>query len=133
MKTKGEIEGDIENGIKGFFVEIFGKGPTSCRVSLVQRHVFIVVQNAFSSCERKLLESEHGQKIYKDMRKIILDNNVIKIKEIVGISSGVEALDMHHDISTTSGEETFVFSLIETPEFVASIRCGTRGRIMAKS
>ena len=118
MNTKGEIESKIEKGMNEIFVYVFGKGPSSCRVSLVQKHALLIIQNIFSTCEMRLLETDPGKKVYKEMRTALLDGNCDKMKCMVGIASGVTALHMHHDISTCTGEEAFLFSLSDVPEYI---------------
>jgi uncharacterized protein YbcI len=39
------------------------------------------------------------------------------LESLVYEVAGVKALSMHHDLSTVTGEEVVIFSLVESPRF----------------
>jgi uncharacterized protein YbcI len=51
------------------------------------------------------------------VRKQLLEVARPMLESLVHEVAGVKALSMHHDISTVTGEEVIIFSLVESPRF----------------
>lgn len=48
---------------------------------------------------------------------MVIDHNKKEFIAIIHTASGVDISSVHHDISTLTGEEAFVFSLNQTPSY----------------
>jgi uncharacterized protein YbcI len=55
--------------------------------------------------------------LLKQMRFHMVSTGRLRLAEIVKNAVGVPLVSVHHDISTVTGEELFVFSLAEAPVF----------------
>lgn len=58
-----------------------------------------------------------GRDLIKQTRKQLLELARPMLESLVHEASGVTVQSMHHDISTATGEEVIVFSLVEIPCF----------------
>ena len=65
----------------------------------------------------KALSPDKGRDLIKLARKQLLELARPMLESLVHEVTGVKALSMHHDLSTVTGEEVVLFSLIETPRF----------------
>ncbi len=120
-RTQGEVEAQIAADVIKFYVTLFNRGVSHIRVSVVPGAVLIVTQNAFSGAEKQLFAtttpSGDGRRMFKDMRAQIMAVHSAQLSVIIESATEVGVREMHHDISTASGEEAFVFSLDSQPEF----------------
>jgi uncharacterized protein YbcI len=124
LKTKGETEAQIETHISKFYLEMFGRGPKQIKVDLVSLAAVVLTKNSLSVAERHMLQPigafENGHKIFKTMRASVVELCRTKLIEIVEDATGVGVASLHHDISTVTGEEAFLFSLLGSPEYRAN-------------
>ena len=65
----------------------------------------------------KSLSPEKGRNLIKQVREQLLELARPMLVSLVHEVAGVKVLSMHHDISTVTGEEVIMFSLIESPRF----------------
>jgi uncharacterized protein YbcI len=63
------------------------------------------------------LSPEQGRDLIKQVRNQLLEVARPMLESLVHEVAGVKVLSMHHDISTVTGEEMVVFSLVEAPRF----------------
>jgi uncharacterized protein YbcI len=77
----------------------------------------VITQNLLTTSEKSLISSDTGCKMIKDMRKGLVDSGIVELKKIVSDATGEESHNVHHDFSTTDGEESFVFSLDRAPSY----------------
>jgi uncharacterized protein YbcI len=120
LKTKGETEAQIEAHINKFYMEMFGRGPKQIKVVAAPVAVVVIAKNTLSAAEKSMLPIgafENGHTIFKSMRTNIVEISKKKLVEIVQTATGVGVSSLHHDISTVTGEEAFVFSLLGEPQY----------------
>ena len=70
--------------------------------------------------ERQLGKSsspEKGRNLIKQVRKQLVELARPMLESLVHEVAGVKVSSMHHDISTVTGEEIVIFSLVEAPRF----------------
>jgi hypothetical protein len=116
VNTQGEAESQIGSDFSKFYSR-FGKGPKSIRVNSINSIVVVITQNLLTHSERSLISSDAGCQMVKDIRKGLVDSSVLELKKIVSDATGEESHNLHHDFSTTDGEESFVFSLDRAPSY----------------
>jgi len=116
VNTQGEAESQIGSDFSKFYSK-FGKGPKSIRVNSINSIIVVITQNLLTNAEKSLVLSDAGRKIIIDMRKGLVDSGVLELKKIVSDATGEESHNVHHDFSTTDGEELFVFSLDKAPSY----------------
>ncbi len=120
MKTQGEIEATICEGINRFEQEYMGRGPKECHAYLLGDCLVIRLQGALTAAERhlvKTLPTEKGRDLLKEVRRHLIETARPVIEAMIEEITGVKVVSMHHDISTTTGEKFLVFTLAEAPSF----------------
>ena len=120
MKTQGEIEAAICEGISHFEQEYMGRGPKDIRTCLIGDLLLIRLQGVLTAAEQQLVRSlpaEKGRGLLKQVRTQLIEAARPVLEALVEEVTGVKMLSLHHDISTATGEEIVVFALAEPPGF----------------
>lgn len=140
MKSQGEIEAAVSDGISKFHQEFIGRGPQDIRSHLIGTLLVVRLSGALSAAERKLLMPEagnlngrmeripllpvhagdgeangNGRSLLKQVRGHMVAIGRTRLAMIVQEATGVPLVSVHHDISTITGEEVLVFSLADSP------------------
>jgi uncharacterized protein YbcI len=114
MKTQGEIEAAICQGMSRFEQEYMGRGPKDIRAHVIGDLVVVRLQGVLTAAEQHLVRSlpaEKGRDLLKQVRTHLLETARPLLEAMVRDVTGVKVLSLHHDISTTTGEEVVVFTL----------------------
>jgi uncharacterized protein YbcI len=120
MKTQGEIEAGICDGISRFEQEYMGRGPKDIRTHLIGDLLVVRLQGVLTAAEQQLvktLPSEKGRDLLKQVRTQLIETARAVMEAMVQEVTGVKVLSLHHDISTMTGEEVMLFTLAEPPLF----------------
>ena len=120
MKTQGEIEAAICEGISHFEQEHMGRGPKDIRTHLLGDLLVVRLQGVLTAAEQHLVKSlppEKGRDLLKQVRTHLIETARPLMEAMVEGITGVKVLSLHHDISTTTGEEVVLFTLAEAPLF----------------
>jgi uncharacterized protein YbcI len=144
MKSQGEIEAAVCDGISRFQQEFIGRGPRDIHAHLLGTLLVVRLQGALTPAERQLLAPRHepagpdanepaagaatpgngngtsaehgnGRSLLKQVRAHMVATGRPRLEEIVRLATGVNLVSVHHDISTITGEEVLVFSLAALP------------------
>ena len=118
MKTQGEIESAVSECIGRFEQEYMGRGPKDVRAFLMSDLVVVRMKGVLTAAEQhlvKMLPSEKGRDLLKQVRTHLLDLARPTLGAMVEGITGVKVVCMHHDICTVTGEEVVLFSLAEAP------------------
>ena len=119
MKTQGEIEAAICEGISRFEQEYMGRGPKDIRAHLIDDILFVRLQGVLTAAEQHLVKSlpaEKGRDLLKQVRTHLLETARPLMEAMVQDVTGSKVVSMHHDISTVTGEEVVLFTLTEAPQ-----------------
>jgi uncharacterized protein YbcI len=76
------------------------------------------MQGTLTLAERQLGKSasaENGRGLIKQVRNQLLELARPMLESLVHEVAGVKVLSMHHDLSTVTGEEVVIFSLVAVP------------------
>ena len=122
MKTQGEIESAICEGVSRFEQEYMGRGPKDIRTHLIGDLLLIRLQGVLTAAEQHLvrtLPAEKGRDLLKQVRTQLIEVARPTLCALVEDVTEVEVRSLHHDISTVTGEEIVVFTLLDTPQFRA--------------
>ena len=65
----------------------------------------------------KSLPAEKGRDLLKQVRTHLFETARSLMEAMIQEITGITVLSMHHDISTTTGEEVVIFTLAESPQF----------------
>ena len=120
MKTQGEIEAAICEGINRFEQEYMGRGPKDLRAHLFGDVLLVRLQGVLTAAEQhlvKTLQPEKGRDLLKQVRTQLIETARPVLEAMVEEATGVQILSLHQDISTMTGEEVIVFTLAEAPGF----------------
>lgn len=118
MKTQGEIESAISDGISRFELEFMGRGPKDIRAYLLGDLLVVRLQGVLTAAEQHLVQSlppEKGRDLLKQVRTQLIEMSRPALEKLVREATGVSIRSMHHDISTVTGEEVVLFTLTEAP------------------
>jgi len=118
MRTQGEIEAAVSDGITRFMQEFMGRGPKDIRTHLIGDLLLVRLQGILSAAETSLatvLPAERGRDLLKSVRTHLVENSRDRLQDMIESASEMECASMHHDVSTVTGEEMFVFTLREAP------------------
>ena len=117
MKTQGEVEAAICEGIIRFQREHMGRGPKAIRAHLLDDFVVIRLQGVLTAAEQHLVKSlpvEKGRDLLKQVRTQLIETARPLLEAMIEDITGVKVLSLHHDISTVTGEEVVVFTLADS-------------------
>ena len=120
MKTRGEIEAAVCDGITRFQQEFMGRGPKDIRTHLIDDLLVVRMRGVLTAAEQHLvntLPAEKGRDLLKQVRTQLLETARPLLESMIRDVTGVEVVSLHHDISTVTGEEVVVFTLAKSPEF----------------
>ena len=120
MRTQGEIEAAISEGIGRFEQEYMGRGPKDIRTHLIGDLLVVRLQGVLTAAEQHLVGSlpgEKGRDLLKQVRTQLVETARSVMEAMVQKVTGVQVLSLHHDISTVTGEEILIFTLTESPSF----------------
>jgi uncharacterized protein YbcI len=120
MKTQGEIEAAICEGLNRFEQEYMGRGPKEIRAHLFGDCLVVRLQGVLTAAERQLvktLPAEKGRDLLKQVRTHLIETARPVMEAMIEDITGIKVVSLHHDISTTTAEEVVVFTLAESPEF----------------
>ena len=119
MKTQGEIEAAISEGISRFEQDYMGRGPKDIHAYLLGDFLVVRLQGVLTAAEQQLVKSlpaEKGRDLLKQVRTHLIETARPLLETMVQRIVGVKVVTMHHDISTMTGEEVVVFTLARPPD-----------------
>jgi uncharacterized protein YbcI len=120
MKTQGEIEAAICDGLRRFEQEYMGRGPKDIHAHLIGDFLVVRLQGVLTAAEQQLaksLPSEKGRDLLKQVRTQLIETARPALEAMVQEITGLNPVSLHHDISTNTGEEVVIFTLGDSPTF----------------
>jgi uncharacterized protein YbcI len=120
MKSQGEIEAIIGEGINRFQQDYMGRGPKNVRTHLWGDLLVVRLYGVLTAAEQQLvkaLPSDKGRDLLKQVRTHLIETARPVMEAMIADVTGVRVVSLHHDISTVTGEEVVVFTLAESPLF----------------
>jgi uncharacterized protein YbcI len=120
MKTAGEIEASVCEGMSRFQQEYMGRGPKDIRAHLIQDLLVVRLQGVLTAAEQqlvKVLPAEKGRDLLKQVRTQLIEAARPAIEAMINDITGVKVVSLHHDISTMTGEEVVLFTLSSAAVF----------------
>lgn len=119
MKTQGEVEAAICDGMTRFEQEYMGRGPKDIHAHLIRDLLVVRLQGVLTAAEQQLvktLPSEKGRSLLKEVRTQLIETARPVMESLVQEVTGTKVVSMHHDISTVTGEEVVLFTLVGPPQ-----------------
>ena len=118
MKTQGEIEAAVCDGVSRFEQEYMGRGPKDIRAHLLGDLLVVRLQGVLTAAEQHLVRTlppEKGRDLLKQVRTQLIEIARPVLVEMVIEATGTPIVSLHHDISTVTGEEVILFTLAAPP------------------
>lgn len=125
MKSRGEIESEVCNGLTRILHEYFGKGPKKTYSYLLGSMLIVRLQGVLTIAEQKTMKSPHcsresdhggGRSVVKGLRSNFAKIIRPQLSGLVEAATGLQLVSLHHDISTATDEELFGLILDGEPE-----------------
>src|SRR5687767_6153723 len=102
-----------------------GRGPKAIHAHLIGDLLVVRLQGVLTAAEQHLVRSlpaEKGRDLLKQVRTQLIEAARVPLEALIHEVTGVSVLSLHHDISTTTGEEVVLFTLADSPPFRDSKR-----------
>ena len=120
MRTQGEIEAAICKLISRLEQEYMGQGPRDIHAHLIDDLLVVRLQGVLTLAEQQMVNSisaETGRDLLKQVRTQLIETARPRMEAMIQDVTGVKLLSLHHDISTVTGEEVMLFTLVDAPDF----------------
>jgi uncharacterized protein YbcI len=120
MKTQGEIEAAVCEGISLFEQNYMGRGPKEIHAHLLNDLLVVRLRGVLTVAEQQLAKTlpvEKGRDLLKQVRTHLIETSRSVMEAMVQKVTGIKVVSLHHDISTITGEEIVLFTLAESPLF----------------
>jgi len=120
MKTQGEIEAAVCEGISLLSRTIWAGGPKEIHAHLLNNLLVVRLRGVLTVAEQQLaktLPAEKGRDLLKQVRTHLIETSRSVMEAMVQKVTGIKVVSLHHDISTITGEEIVIFTLAESPLF----------------
>jgi uncharacterized protein YbcI len=120
MKSQGEIEAEIAEGIGRFELEYMGRGPKEIHAHLIGDLLVVRLSGVLTVAEQQLVKTlppEKGRDLLKQVRTQLIETARPVLEAMVKEVTGVQVVSLHHDISTVTGEDVVLFSLKRPPAY----------------
>jgi uncharacterized protein YbcI len=117
MKTQGEIEAAVCEGIRHFEQETRGRGPREIHAYLLGDVIVVRLQGLLTPGEQQLakIPSDKGRDLLKQVRTHLIESAKPHLQVLVQEITGIKVVSLHHDISTVTGEAFMIFTLAQSP------------------
>jgi uncharacterized protein YbcI len=118
MKTRGEVEAAVCEGMTRFEQDYMGRGPRHIHTHLIGDLLVVRLREVLTSAEQQLVKSlpaEKGRDLPKQVRTQLIEAARPVLEAMVEGATGARVVSLHHDISTATGEEVVLFTLAEAP------------------
>lgn len=118
MKTQGEIEAAVCQGISRFEQEYMGRGPKDIHTHLIGDLLVVRLIGVLTSAEQhlvKTLPTDKDQGLLKQVRTQLMETARPALETLIQSITAVKVISLHHDISTVTGEEVVMFTLDAAP------------------
>src|SRR5918911_2978058 len=99
MRTQGEIESAVWDGMARFEQEYMGRGPKDIRAHLIGDLVLVRLRGVLTAAEQQLVKSlppEKGRDLLKQVRTQLVEAARPLLEAMAREVTGVKVLSLHH-------------------------------------
>ena len=118
LKTQGEMEAAVCEGMARFELEYMGRGPKDTYACLIGDLLLVRLMGVLTPAEQHLTQSANlvqGRALLKQVRTQLVEQARPKLDAMIHDITGCKPRSLHHDISTFTGEEIILFTLADVP------------------
>jgi len=131
MRSRGEIEAAVCGAVARFQQDYLGRGPRDIQAHLVDDKLVVHLRGVLSAAEQRLIDSQgdagvRGADLVRQLRSHLVLAGRPVLEALVARATGTTPVNVHHDISTTTGDELIVLTLAVAPDFRPSRSKGGR-------
>jgi uncharacterized protein YbcI len=120
LKSQGEIEAAVCDGITRFEQEFMGRGPKHIHTHLIGDLLLVRLQGVLTAAEQHLVQTlphDKGRDLLKQVRTQLIETARPVLEDLIEEITAIKVLSLHQDISTVTGEEIVLFTLATAPLF----------------
>ena len=116
-RTQGEIEAQVCDVIRRYSIEYIGRGPKDVHAYLIGDLLVVRMTGVLTVAEQHLVATsvEKGRLLLKQVRSQLIEAARNELESMIRVCTLVNVISLHHDISTSTGEEIIVFTLDDSP------------------
>ena len=106
MKTSGEIEAAVCEGMSRLAQEYMGRGPKDIRAHLIDDLLLVRLQGVLTAAEQhlvKALPDAKGRDLLKQVRTHLLETARPALEAMIAGITGAKVLSLHHDRRGSGG------------------------------
>ena len=129
IKTQGEIEAAVCEGIARFEQDYMGRGPKDIHCYLIDDLLLVRLISVLTAAEQQLVKSlpaEKGRDLLKQVRTQLIETSRERLESLIQSITSIKVVSIHHDISTITGEEMILFTLAAAPKVREAQKRGAR-------
>jgi uncharacterized protein YbcI len=117
IRTQGEIEAQVCEVIRRYSLEYIGRGPKDVHAYLIGDLLVVRMTGVLTVAEQHLVatSAEKGRLLLKQVRSQLIEAARNELESMIRVCTLVNVISLHHDISTSTGEEIIVFTLDDSP------------------
>ena len=120
MKTQVEIEGAVCEHLARFAQDYLGLRPRTIRAYLLPSLLVVRLQGMLTVAEQQLLLTSgtgNSRDMIKQMRIALVEAARPILVALVEEITSLQVLNLHHDLSTVTGEEVIIFTFVEAAPY----------------
>jgi len=110
-KTQGELEAEFTTSIIKLEKDYLGRGPMDARTFFIQDMILVRLRGVLTPAEMKLSEDHDGKMLVKETRRRLFETSRELIDQIVHQILNCDAISLHTDMSTQTGERVIVITV----------------------
>lgn len=119
MRSQGEIEAAVGDAVARFQQEFMGRGPRHVQAHLVENRLFVHLEGVLTVAEQRLMAGGttdgRAAELLKQLRSRLVTVGRPELELLVHQAAGCPPVNVHHDISPSTGEEVIVITLAAAP------------------
>jgi uncharacterized protein YbcI len=120
MRSRGEIEAAVCSAVARFQQDYLGRGPRNIQTRLIENTLVVHLRGVLSVAEQRLIEGHtpgdgRGAELVRQLRSHLVLTARPILERLVADATGGRPVNVHHDISTVTGEEVIVVTLAVAP------------------
>lgn len=109
--TKGQLEARISDAVAKFEKEYMEDDYKDIKTKIFQDHILIIIDGFLNVPERRLVDLEHGEVLFKEIRTALFEVSQQQLRECIQEIVDVRIVSSHWDVSTKTGEKIIVLTV----------------------
>jgi uncharacterized protein YbcI len=112
-RTIGQVEAEISAALIQFEKDFMGRGPRETKAYIIEDMVLVRLKGVLTPAEQQLAKNAEGTELIKRLRSNLLEQARELLTGTIEKITGLAAVSLYTDISTTTGERIILFTLQE--------------------